>query len=108
MGAQKITNVGFLSEFLRRHEKLHDRPFCWVLGSGASIQSGIPTGGTLVHQWLTEMHEMEDFDNQPLHGTFVIDAQGQVRWRNISDKPFNDPALVLIEAKQLTSVASAK
>jgi peroxiredoxin/N-acetylneuraminic acid mutarotase len=49
-----------------------------------------------------------DFGNQPLHGTFVIDAQGHVRWRNISDKPFNDPALVLTEAKQSSSVASAK
>ncbi|HEY0549349.1 MAG TPA: hypothetical protein VGF13_07070 [Verrucomicrobiae bacterium] len=66
MGAQKITNVGFLSEFLRRHEKLHDRPFCWVLGSGASIQSGIPAGGTLADQWLKELHEMEDFSGGPL------------------------------------------
>jgi Tfp pilus assembly protein PilF len=66
MGAQKITNVGSLSEFLRRHEKLHDRPFCWVLGSGASFQSGIPTGATLAHQWLKELHEMEDFSGGPL------------------------------------------
>jgi peroxiredoxin len=47
-----------------------------------------------------------DFGNQPLHGTFVIDAQGRVRWRNISDKPFNDPASVLKEAKQLSSVVA--
>ena len=31
-------------------------------------------------------------DNQPLHGTFLIDAQGRVRWRDISNRPFNDPA----------------
>jgi hypothetical protein len=49
-----------------------------------------------------------DFGNQPLHGTFVIDAQGQVRWRNISDRPFNDPALVLTEAKQLSTVTAAR
>jgi hypothetical protein len=36
MGAQKITTAGFLSEFLARHKKMFDRPFCWVLGSGAS------------------------------------------------------------------------
>jgi hypothetical protein len=50
MAAQKITTAGFLSEFLARHKKMSDRPFCWVLGSGASYQSGIPTGGTLAMQ----------------------------------------------------------
>ena len=49
-----------------------------------------------------------DFDNQPLHGTFLIDAQGRVRWRDISDEPFNDPAFVLKEGKQLSSVAAAR
>ena len=38
---------------------------------------------------------------------FLIDAQAWVRWQDISDQPFNDPALVLKEAKQLSSVASA-
>ena len=49
-----------------------------------------------------------DFDNQPLHGTFLIDAQGRVRWRDISDKPFNDPAFVLGQVKQLSSVAATR
>src|ERR1700690_4182135 len=66
MGAQKITTAGFLSEFLARHKQMSDRPFCWVLGAGASYQSGIPTGGTLVVQWLEELHEREDFNNLPL------------------------------------------
>jgi tetratricopeptide (TPR) repeat protein len=66
MGAQKINTTGFLSEFLRRHQLLPDRPFCWVLGSGASFQSGIPTGGALVKQWLEELHEMEDLGNHPI------------------------------------------
>jgi len=66
MAAQKITTAGFLSEFLARHKKMTDRPFCWVLGSGASVQSGIPTGDTLAMQWLKELHVMEDFNNLPL------------------------------------------
>jgi peroxiredoxin/N-acetylneuraminic acid mutarotase len=49
-----------------------------------------------------------DFDNKPLHGTFLIDARGGVRWRDISDRPFNDPTALLDQAKQLTSVASAR
>jgi len=47
-----------------------------------------------------------DFDNKPLHGTFLIDADGQVRWRDISNHPFNDPAVVLAEAKLLKSVVA--
>jgi peroxiredoxin len=47
-------------------------------------------------------------DSQPLHGTFLIDAQGRVRWRDISDKPFNDPAYLLGEGKQLSRVAAAR
>ena len=42
------------------------------------------------------------FNNRPLHGIFLVDAQGDVRWRQISDQPFNDPAFVLGKAKQLS------
>jgi len=66
MTAKKITIDGFLDEFKWRHEQMTDRPFCWVLGSGASIQSGIPTGRVLANQWLRELHKMEDFDTLPL------------------------------------------
>jgi protein O-mannosyl-transferase len=62
MTAQKITIHGFLNEFKRRHEQMTDRPFCWILGSGASIQSGIPTGRELVNIWLKELHDLEDPD----------------------------------------------
>jgi peroxiredoxin len=48
-----------------------------------------------------------DFDNQPLHGTFLIDADGRVRWRDIGDRPFNDPALVLTQGKQLSNLSTA-
>lgn len=63
---RSITNPGFLSEFLRRHEQMPDRPFCWILGSGASVQSGIPSGGALVQQWLGEMYEMESASSVPI------------------------------------------
>ncbi len=62
MPAQKITIHGFLNEFKRRHEQMTDRPFCWILGSGASIQSGIPTGKELVNTWLKELHDLEATD----------------------------------------------
>lgn len=66
MTAQTITNNGFLNEFKRRNDQMQDRPFCWILGSGASVQSGIPTGKALSYQWLKELHELEDFNSLPI------------------------------------------
>jgi peroxiredoxin len=43
----------------------------------------------------------DDFEQQTLHGTFVIDAAGQVRWQDISYEPFMDVDFVLQEAKRL-------
>jgi peroxiredoxin len=45
----------------------------------------------------------DDFEQLPLHGTFVIDAQGRVRWQDISFEPFMDPTFLLNEAKRLFS-----
>ncbi|MCA9056357.1 MAG: redoxin domain-containing protein, partial [Planctomycetaceae bacterium] len=45
----------------------------------------------------------DDFERQPLHGTFLIDADGYVRWHDISYEPFMDPKFVLAEAKRLLS-----
>jgi len=48
-----------------------------------------------------------DFDDQPLHGTFLVDAQGRIRFRNISDEPFNNPSFLLNEGRELLGLASA-
>ncbi|MBA2113607.1 peroxiredoxin family protein [Bremerella alba] len=45
----------------------------------------------------------DDFEDQPLHGTFIIDGNGKVRWQDISYEPFMDPSFVLAEAKRLLS-----
>ena len=37
----------------------------------------------------------------PLHGTFLIDAEGLVRWHDISYEPFLDAEFLLKEAKRL-------
>jgi peroxiredoxin len=46
----------------------------------------------------------DDFENQPLHGTFLIDAQGQVRWQDISHEPFTEASFLLEESKRLLSL----
>ncbi|MCA8988517.1 MAG: redoxin domain-containing protein [Planctomycetaceae bacterium] len=43
----------------------------------------------------------DDFENQPLHGTFLIDGDGLVRWQDISYEPFKDPDFLLKEARRL-------
>jgi peroxiredoxin len=46
----------------------------------------------------------DDFEKIPLHGTFLIDGNGSVRWQDISYQPFKDGTWLLGEAKRLLSV----
>lgn len=46
----------------------------------------------------------DDFENQPLHGTFLIDAQGRVRWQDIGYEPFTDGQFLLEEAERLLAL----
>jgi tetratricopeptide (TPR) repeat protein/NAD-dependent SIR2 family protein deacetylase len=50
----------FLQTFHDTDQYATDRSFCFIIGSGASLASGIPTGGSLVNRWLVEMHDMDD------------------------------------------------
>lgn len=43
----------------------------------------------------------DDFENKTMHGTFVIDGRGLVRWQDIGFEPFMDVDFVLAEAKRL-------
>ncbi len=43
----------------------------------------------------------DDFEAMPLHGTYLIDEQGLVRWHDISYEPFNDAEFLLDEAQRL-------
>jgi peroxiredoxin len=43
----------------------------------------------------------DEFENVPLHGTFLIDGAGLVRWQDISYEPFTEPKFLLTEAKRL-------
>ncbi|MEX2212626.1 MAG: redoxin domain-containing protein [Phycisphaeraceae bacterium] len=43
----------------------------------------------------------DDFEKQPLHGTFLIDANGLVRWQDVGFEPFMDGKFLLKEAGRL-------
>ncbi len=46
----------------------------------------------------------DDFESQPLHGTFLIDATGQVRWQDIGYEPFNNIEFLLKESQRLLAI----
>ena len=43
----------------------------------------------------------DDFEQQPLHGTVLIDAQGRVRWQDTGHEPFMDVEFLLRESQRL-------
>jgi len=50
----------------------------------------------------------DDFENQPLHGTFLIAPDGRVLWQDIGHEPFMDAEFVFLESKRLLELWSAK
>lgn len=45
----------------------------------------------------------DDFEQKTLHGTFLIDAEGLIRWQDISYEPFMDAKFLLGESQRLLS-----
>jgi hypothetical protein len=43
----------------------------------------------------------DDFEDQPLHGTFLIAADGRVLWQDIGYEPFNDIGFLQNESARL-------
>ena len=50
----------------------------------------------------------DDFEKVALHGTFIVDPQGKIRWQDISYDPFMDVDFLLKEGKRLLSFELAK
>ncbi len=50
----------------------------------------------------------DDFENTPLHGTFLIDAQGNVRFQRISADPFLDVDFIRTEAERVARLLLRK
>jgi hypothetical protein len=43
----------------------------------------------------------DDFEQIALHGTYLIDGKGLVRWNDVSFEPFMNPDFLLSESKRL-------
>jgi peroxiredoxin len=48
----------------------------------------------------------DDFENQPLHGVFLLDGEHRVRWQDISYQPYTDTKFLLKEAKRLLELST--
>lgn len=49
----------------------------------------------------------DDFEDTALHGTFLIDGEGRVRWQHISFEPFMEVEFLLEEAGRLLRIPAA-
>ena len=50
----------------------------------------------------------DDFEKVPLHGTFLVDGSGDVRWQDVGHEPFTKIDFLIKEAKRLLANDSAK
>ena len=46
----------------------------------------------------------DDFEGMPLHGTFLVDRSGRVRWQDISYEPFMELEWLLREGRRLLAL----
>ncbi|WP_153555489.1 redoxin domain-containing protein [Roseimaritima sediminicola] len=75
------------------------------LKQGVELYDGDPLPFTITSdtdlQTFKAYRAFDDFENQPLHGTFLIDGEGRVRWQDIGYEPFMQPGFLLDEAQRL-------
>jgi len=50
----------------------------------------------------------DDFENMALHGTFLLDGQGRIRWQDISYTPFMNAGWLLDECQRLLALDDGK
>lgn len=76
----------------------------------ASIQSAIEAGGDPMPfpilcdpkgEVFKRYRCWDDFEGAALHGSILLDAEGRIRWRDISFEPFRDTSFLLQECKRL-------
>jgi tetratricopeptide (TPR) repeat protein len=57
MPLNEWTSNGLVDHFAKIHRTMGDRRFAFLIGAGASIQSGIPTATALAKRWVSELHK---------------------------------------------------
>ncbi|MCH2183327.1 MAG: peroxiredoxin family protein [Mariniblastus sp.] len=67
-----------------------EMPYRWHLSDGS-------------HEIFKQFRAYDDFEEQPLHATLLIDSLGRVRWQDISYQPFMDHEFLMKETARLLS-----
>jgi peroxiredoxin len=49
----------------------------------------------------------DDFEERALHGTYLVDAAGRVRWQDIGAEPYTDVKFLLGESKRLLGTSTS-
>jgi peroxiredoxin len=86
---------------------ISSEPLDTLQGSLAKLSPSEPVPFTLAADPQLEVFKAyrahDDFENAPLHGIFLIDANGLIRWHDIGYEPFTDAKFLLEESKRLLS-----
>jgi peroxiredoxin len=59
-------------------------------------------------QTFKDYHAYDDFEQMPLHGTFLVDGAGKVRWQDISYEPFADVQFLVAESRRLLGLSNGQ
>ena len=87
MAVSTDTQQGLLDTFIGYDSK--DRHFNFPLLSDPNLET------------FKKYRAYDDFDEKPMHGTFLIDASGRILWQEISHEPFMAPKFLLEESARL-------
>lgn len=80
---QAWTETGLLDELERIDGGHHGHKICFILGAGASVSSGIPTGAQLVDEWLHTEHQRQTDGNETFENWVT-------KWASEGEKPIKD------------------
>jgi peroxiredoxin len=84
---------------------ISSEPLDTLQGSLAKLSPSEPMPFTLAADPQLEVFKAyrahDDFEKAPLHGVFLIDAAGLIRWQDIGYEPFTDAKFLLEESKRL-------
>jgi len=78
-----------IAGLLETFQLIQNKPFPFPLLSDASLDV------------FKQYRAYDDFEKLPLHGTFLIDRAGLIRWQDISYEPFEEVEFLLKESKRL-------
>lgn len=84
----------------------HDGLLKSISDAGGAENFGIRLTSNGDQSVFKKFRAYDDFEDQPLHGTFLVDGDGKIRWQDISYEPFMDHEFLLKEAKRLLASKS--